>query len=433
MTSTTSSTPPRLTPWTRSSILYAIDALFAFSIILLPVCWLLERVVARIGPFTCTISWGYKPVVFFGVMVLLRIGISVLRKRQGVSIRGWVGHPAVGPMLVGICAVFALFWTWEKNLERAGFSAELPGIVIVGEEQEAQLKSKYHYNDPELLWRWRPGVVFNGRQVNAMGFLDREVDPVKPKGARRIISLGCSCTGQGPPAYSEILHNRLNAEEPGKWDAFNMGVHGYSTSQGLRLFQIRGASLAPDIVTVFFGWNDHWRARKEDSKRMARRTAKWQAPLIRALHKKRFFQYMVQKSTPTHENVLENQEFVLRFPPEEYRANLLQLINEIKKTGAIPLLIAAPRAATLTPILVKNRQAESIESALALHDRYLAILYEVGQSTGTRMIDLAAEMTPSLAKKIMSDDGIHFKPAGLEWIGTHLHQTVRDIFPLPRE
>ena len=422
------SAPP---PSSRPVHLYFLDFLLAVAVLTLPVWWLFERVVAQIGPMRLRVTWGYKPVVFLLLILVARVIASVMLRKRGQSIRGWAGHPAVGPLLAGVLLIFVLLWGWEKKLERAGFSAELPGIVIVGEERADPLKSKYHYNDPELLWRWRPGVMFNGRKVNAMGFLDREVDPVKPPGARRIICLGCSCTGQGPPAYSEILHNLLNAEEPGKWDAFNMGVHGYSTSQGLRLFQNSGEELTPDIVTLFFGWNDHWRARAEDSKRMARRTAKWQAPLILALHKKRFFQYIVQKSTPTHENILASEEFVLRVPPEEYRSNLLQFIDEIKKTGAIPVLIAAPRAKTLTPILVKNRQAASVQSALELHDRYLAILYEVAKATDTRVVDLAEKMTPSLALKLMSEDGIHFKAAGLEWIGAELHHAVRELHPLP--
>ena len=59
-----------------------------------------------------------------------------------------------------------------------------------------------------------------------MGFLDREVNPIKKNGTIRVICMGDSCTGQGIPPYSGYLHTELTNNPPGdlSWEAFNMGV-----------------------------------------------------------------------------------------------------------------------------------------------------------------------------------------------------------------
>jgi len=405
--------------------LWAIDLLTLFALFLLPASWLFERVIIRLGPGKLTVSWGIKPILALLIIVGLRIAISMLLRKKGASIRGLLGLPAIGPFAIGIVLLFVVFWGWEQHLKKEGFRHETPALVITGREDPKQLKSQWQYNDPELLWAWKPGVEFNGRMVNSLGFLDREVDPEKKAGTTRVICMGCSCTGQGIPPYSGFLHEYLNAKQPGKWDAFNMAVHGYSTSQGLRLFQNRGPALEPDIVTLFYGWNDHWRARKEDSKRMAwRATSAWQGKLVEALKKKRFFQYLVKRATPDYENVLQSDEFVLRVPPPEYRSNLLRFLKEIEKTGAVPILIAPPRGEKLTPILVKNRQAESVESAIKLHDEYLQILYEVAEKTGTTLIDLPRIFSSEDEATLFSDDGIHFQREGRKRIAREIEKKL---------
>lgn len=407
--------------------LLLIDILLIATTIILPSTWLFERLRFSLGPINISTSWGIRPVAVFAVLFILRIILTIVGRKAGSSTGGLITHPAIGPLLIGILGIFVTLYAWEKVLEHQGFSAESPPIVIVGEKSKPELKNRYFYNDPELLWRFRPGVMFNGRRVNDMGHLDRQVDPVKKKGVLRVISMGCSITGQGPPPYSGYLNEYLNKEEPGKWDAFNMGVHGYSTSQGLRLFQNRAAELKPDFVTIMYGWNDHWRSRSEDSRRMAKRTSKIYGLIYKALQKKRFFQYIVTKNIPDYKNVLSDKEYVLRVPPEEYRKNLNEFIEEVRKIGAIPILIAAPRRKTLSTVLVRNRQVESIEKGIELHDKYLEILYEVAQETHTALIDLPNLLSPEFIDENMSNDGIHFRANGLKRIAREIQKKIYEL------
>ena len=412
----------------RSKALIAIDLLFALAVILLPIVWLWGRIVfVDNDVLTVRVSWGPRPIVFLMLMLILRIVFWQINKRKDPPAKGIIGNPLMGPTIFSVFLVFLGLYSWEKSLEKEGFEAEMPSIVIAGEEKKPELKSRYHFKDPELLWRWRPGVTFNGRVINQMGFLDREVNPVKTPGTTRVISMGCSCTGQGTPPYSGYLNDMLNADAPGQWDAFNMGVHGYSTSQGLRLFQNEGEALEPDVVTIFYGWNDHWRARSKDSKRMAKRASAFQAKIMEVLGRKRFFQYIVNEALPEYENVLPDKEFVLRVPHEEYRSNLQTFIEEIRAVGATPVLIAAPRKDTLSELLVLNKQTADVNHAANLHDEYLEILYEVAAETNTAVVDLPNRLSAEDKQTLMSDDGIHFKQEGLKRVAEEIYQVIQSL------
>jgi lysophospholipase L1-like esterase len=264
-----------------------------------------------------------------------------------------------------------------------------------------------------------------------MGFLDREVDPKKVEGTLRVISMGDSVTGQGPPPYSGILHERLQTEPLGnkEWDAFNMGVHGYSSAQGLRLFQRRAAKLEPDYVTVYFGWNDHWRSSRPDHMRMKIKMPRWKGTLIEKLRKKKFFQYLSNMRTPKQELTQDEDDYYLRVPQEYYRQNLVSFVREIRALKAVPILITAPRAKVLTKSLVRNRQVADLADAYRLHDEYVEITRAVARETDAPLLDLAAILGGPESAELFSRDGIHFNGDGLERIAAELYSLLEELVP----
>jgi len=109
--------------------------------------------------------------------------------------------------------------------------------------------------DPELLWAPIPGTEF----TNSQGFRGRrEFALPKPPGTFRILFLGDSCTFLGDPVYPEIVERELSRRFPGRiFESVNASVPGYSSFQGRRLLG-RLKRWEPDVVCVYFGWNDHW-------------------------------------------------------------------------------------------------------------------------------------------------------------------------------
>jgi len=96
-------------------------------------------------------------------------------------------------------------------------------------------------------------------KTNSLGLRDREYNPQKPEGAKRVILLGDSFTmGWGVASedlYSKRLERILNSSG-GSYEAINMGTGNYNTVMELELFKWKGLALAPDLVILMFFLND---------------------------------------------------------------------------------------------------------------------------------------------------------------------------------
>jgi len=411
--------------------LFLLDLFVLLGIILLPAIWIADPLKISLGPLHFTANWRAKVLLLPAVVLLLRLVVSRLNTGRPGS-GGLLCHPLFKQLLVWILLPFLCFYTFEQYLQARNYKGFMPSIVIAddkGVRKKPRSKSRAIVPDWELLHRFNPGSEFNGRAVNSMGFLDREVDPKKAEGTIRVISMGDSVTGQGPPPYSGILHERLQAEplSNDKWEAFNMGVHGYSSAQGLRLFQRRAAKLEPDYVTVYFGWNDHWRTSRPDHMRMKVKMPRWKGTLIQKLRKKKFFQYLSNLRTPTQELTKDEDDYYLRVPQEYYRQNLVSFVREIRALKATPILITAPRAEVLTKSLVKNRQVATLDDAYRLHDEYVEITRAVAREMDAPLLDLAAILGDPESAGLYSRDGIHFNSDGLERIGDELYNLLEEL------
>ena len=71
-----------------------------------------------------------------------------------------------------------------------------------------------------------------------------------------IVFMGDSCTQFG--TYPTMTLDRLRARQFPLTSGIKMGVAGWSSQQGLTQLQRDIISLHPSMVTVYFGWNDHW-------------------------------------------------------------------------------------------------------------------------------------------------------------------------------
>jgi len=413
------------------AVLFLLDTFVLLGVILLPVIWIADPLKISLGPLHFTANWRAKVLLLPALVLFSRLALSGLTARRPGE-GGLFRYSLFKQFLVWILLPFLCFYTFEQYLQARDYAGFMPSIVIVddkGGPGKPRSKSRAIVPDWELLHRFNPGAMFNGRPVNSMGFLDREVDPEKVEGTIRVICMGDSVTGQGPPPYSGFLHERLQAEPPGndRWEAFNMGVHGYSTAQGLRLFQRRAAKLEPDYVTLYFGWNDHWRTSRPDHMRMKVKMSPWKGALIMKLRKKKFFQYLSNLRTPKQKLTQDEDDYYLRVPQEYYRQNLVSFVREIRALEATPILIAAPRAEVLTASLVTNRQVASLDDAYRLHDEYVDITRAVAHELDVPLLDLAAILGDPESAELFSRDGIHFNSDGLERIADEIYSLLEEL------
>jgi lysophospholipase L1-like esterase len=99
--------------------------------------------------------------------------------------------------------------------------------------------------------------------MNSLGLRGPELGP-KSAGTKRILCLGDSLTyGQGVaddetiPAGLEAELNELSAGDSSvRWETVNAGHRAYATHQELGLLRELGPTIQPDVVVVFWYWND---------------------------------------------------------------------------------------------------------------------------------------------------------------------------------
>jgi len=421
----------------------AIDLCIILLLLLFPLLWLTKRITLLVqGHQIVDIHWSWKIISVFVLLIAFRIILAVVLKRKGGSGAGLWRVKPYPQLMTSIFFFYLFFGGAELVLTWKGFSANLPPVIFEGKDEHGGRVIPHTLPDPELLWKFQPGSEFAGRTINQLGFRDREVNPQKAPGTRRIICMGDSVTGQGLPGYSQYLHDKLqtNPPVPGSWEAFNIGVHGYCVLQGLVLFERLDPVLDPDYVTIYFGWNDHWLDSSPMSQQMAVRMGSVSGHIYDLLKQSRLFSYLIVKLNPykpTHQN---NSARVYRVPPQQYRDGLTSLVKKIRASGAVPILITAPRR-NLTKELMDKTYAVSIADAEKVHDEYVEITREVSRQENAPLFDLAEVLKGEENNSLFARDGIHFDhysregyikefpvpQPGLERVGRELYLFISNL------
>ena len=99
----------------------------------------------------------------------------------------------------------------------------------------------------------------------------------------------------------------------------NLGVPGYSSFQGRRLFEKTGCGLDPDLVTVLFGWNDHWLMKSVPDREQRPPPA-----FAKLIARSRVYQLLYALYAAFREsNLLDRPDPAdLRVPPKDFERNL---------------------------------------------------------------------------------------------------------------
>ncbi|MDD5678643.1 MAG: GDSL-type esterase/lipase family protein [Kiritimatiellae bacterium] len=428
--------------------LVLLDLLLAVAILIMLLAWLLDPFRFNLGPMHLTIHGGLKPILVLVLILGVRRLLAWAFARGYPHVRGLWESAVFKKICFSLITTYVVFILFESVLVWTRFDAALPPIIFQGKINNSLETPADTIPDAELIYRFKPGIDFGGRRINSLGFRDREVDPRKEPGTIRVICMGDSVTGQGQPGYSQYLHERLtnNPPTPGAWEAFNMGVYGYSSLQGLRLFQKTGRFLDPDIVTLFYGWNSHWLADEPDRQRMGLEMRPFAGRIFELLRQKRIFRLVVWALNPVQHLAARKREDarVPRVAPDEYLATLKAFVREIRAAGAFPILITAPRR-SLTQNVVDKKHVISVEQGNRVHDEYVEITRRAALDANVELLDLASLFTNQACDVYFAPDGIHFdyyaeeehmtnnppSQLGLMRIAAELDKKVRDITRSP--
>ncbi len=259
-------------------------------------------------------------------------------------------------------------------------------------------------------------------------FLKDRYTVEKPAGVTRIAALGCSCT-QGcadtKQSYPEHMEDILNAQSPHRYQVINAGVAGYSSFQGLQNLKYTVARYKPDLVTIFFGWNDHWLANTPDKD--VKMKADWQIDLINFLEKFKTYQAYHWLIARMKKASSRNPRQTFRVPLEEYGKNLNSMVDFCQAHGIQPVLITAPfersqfRVNWFFPF-----PPEALEKT---QEAYNAMVRQVGTTRQVPVIDLGTAFSRLQQKHFPSffSDGIHFSKVGCRLVAGLIVQRLQEL------
>jgi lysophospholipase L1-like esterase len=322
--------------------------------------------------------------------------------------------------------------------------------------------------DPILNFKLKPDLIAGGQPLNRAGFRSREFTDKAP-GMFRVLSLGDSCTfgiiatETQPFAYIQEPYpqqlERLVAERigAGQLEVLNAGIPGYNSFQGLMLLRSKLRGLEPDLITVRYGWNDHFMSaeaagaygyREPDNaivlglQDLMLRTSLY--GFFRRLH----FEWLALHETakPPAGAALPT-EWLPNIPLDVYKHNLRRIVAMGHAQGAEVWLLTSPNAFVIDSnrgqedrfpesarLLLVFNALPSFERLVEIHDSYNEATREVGAELRAPVIDMDAMYRAHASEPLfLQTDVPHPSPQGHALEAERLYsRLVAEGFVQPR-
>jgi len=292
-------------------------------------------------------------------------------------------------LLLVVTAIVVGFAGVELALRLTGFSFRTYPSVQFGWPEPANISDLFD-PDPDLFWVTR-GYA---EELNSA----RHTQPA-------IVFMGDSCTQFG--TYPTMTLTRLRARQFSLASGIKLGVAGWSSEQGLTQLERDIIPLHPSIVTVYFGWNDHWVALgPEDADAHVSRAGFWMSQhsrLWQLLTKARLAAAPALAGRPN------------RVPLDRYVSNLEAMVQLANAAGIRIVLITAPtnHEPGREPAYLAKRHVRALSELVPLHRAYAEATRRAGRETGAVVCDAAAAFDADADRlSYFEQDGIHLKAPG---------------------
>lgn len=304
--------------------------------------------------------------------------------------------------LVLMVTVLVLVGVVELGLRLTGYSFRLyPETIEFGAPDPVMMETGF-IEDPDVFWR-TPDY-------------DSKLEAYRAE-PPRILFMGDSVTDLGH--YDEALAARVEARTGRTLRHGNLGVAGWSSYQGRAQLERDVVPLAPRVVTILFGWNDHWIGFGVEDEAVAaiKRGATggaWQS--LRVVQLVTQARLAVEGQRGAYPN---------RVPIDDFRANLEAMVDVARQAGIAPMLVTAAsnHQAGQEPEYLEARWLRDLGDLVPMHRRYVEAVRSVAESTGAALCDAASafEALPEAERdRLITADGIHFSDAGDQWLASVL-------------
>ena len=321
----------------------------------------------------------------------------------------------------------------EGLLHVFGFEFRVPRIAM---RVHGKTLDPMFRNSERTWWEPIPGTG----SFNEDGFVGPLIPSKRCPGVFRLAVLGDSCTQWGDPPYSETIRVQLTRKWGRPIEVLNAGVAGYTSYQGLSRLQRFVLSYRPDVVSVYFGWNDHWLwstvpDRDLGPTPMQKLWIRWLEPfeVSRAVQGCFFLADLISNYTKG-----SGITTVPRVSLKEYRENLRQIVSVIRSIGAKPILVTAPTDLGPDPsnsalVLEKSQVSQSGQhmtpDGFHLHPKYVQATREVAHEESVLLVDTNAMFEGR--EDLMTKDHVHLSQNGMVVIANYLIEAIMQLETLP--
>jgi lysophospholipase L1-like esterase len=344
-----------------------------------------------------------------------------------------LSHQTFRYVLFSIITLMAILLVAESALRLVGISPRVdnPFFMLVRVFEYPD----YFQKDHSLFWRLRSNIkegteflVPGSYRTNSLGLRGDETSLSADKSHTRIACFGNSCTFgwrlQEEETYEQQLERKLNAQvETTQFDVYNCGVPGYSTFQGFRMLQEFLPILKPQIVTICYGWNDHWAAGFDIEDKDQRTAPQWVLSaqnLLSESYLYRSIKYLLlAKYEKTQQYQYDRQSVRYRVSLDDFAVNLSDIIAFCRSNGVKPVLLTTP---------VGDVDPGVINALESYHERYNQTVRRTAGELTVPLVDAATLFLdhPEYYDN-PKDDFIHYNAKGAERIAAALAETINSL------
>ncbi len=148
-----------------------------------------------------------------------------------------------------------------------------------------------------------------------------------------LVLMGDSCTQLGH--YDQELADLFEGRRGIDLDYANLGVAGWSSHQGRMQLERDVADLEPRVITIYYGWNDHWIGFGLEDKTVSQ---------VKQVFSSRFSGVrLVQLATKaTVAFKARKTGYPNRVSVDDFRENLKTMVRQARARRIHPVLITAP-------------------------------------------------------------------------------------------
>lgn len=303
----------------------------------------------------------------------------------------------LGLMLATVILLLAVV---EATLRLTGFEWVLkPEDIEFGRPHREMIRIGFE-EDPDLFWVPKT--------------YDQDLRRIQQEQPQWVL-LGDSCTQLG--TYDRELARIADARGH-RLSYGNLAVAGWSSYQGRQQLARDVNTLRPKVVTIFFGWNDHWIGFGLEDKTVHQSlklfSQRWsRLRLVQLIGR-------VVVMSRAGDSGLPN-----RVSLQDFGANLRTMILDVRALGAIPLVITAPsnHRPGQEPEELARRWLRNLDELVPLHQSYVQTARDAAEQLDVHVCDLASQVDklPEADRdSLFLDDGIHFTAAGSRWVAQAL-------------